>query len=385
MTTYKTLNDLPNIQGKTILLRADLNVPTNENKQITDTTRIDRLKATIDDLVSRGATIKILSHFGRPKGQENADFSLEFLAPELSKAWGHPVAFKQGASNIILLENTRFSPEEEQNAPSLAQQWAQGADIYINDAFSVSHRAHASTEAIAQLLPTYAGHLMTQELQALEKALEAPQKPVTALVGGAKISTKLDLLNNLIKKVDFLILGGGMANTFVCAQGFNVGASLCENDMLETARQIMDNAKEENCEIILPTDFVVAQEFKAHAPSETVSTNNIPSDKMALDIGAESIQTIKKVIDQSKTIVWNGPMGAFEIEPFDKATVALAQYVAEKTQNGALISVAGGGDTVSALAHAGVKDKLTYLSSAGGAFLEWLEGKELPGVKALSR
>ena len=381
--SYKTLNDLPDIKGKTVLLRADLNVPT-EGYKVTDMTRIDRLKPTIDEIVSRGAKIQILSHFGRPKGQKVEEFSLLFLAPILSDAWGHDVSFNNTDANINLLENTRFDKGEEENSTELAETWAHGTDIYINDAFSVSHRAHASTEAIAHLLPSYAGHLMAKELGALEKALEAPEKPVTALVGGAKISTKITLLKNLIKKVDYLVLGGGMANTFIRAQGYDVGKSLCENDMLDIAKEIMTEAEKERCEIILPRDFVVAKEFSANAENETVSIKSVPKDKMALDIGFESIENIKNVIDKSKTIVWNGPMGAFEIEPFDKATVETARYVGQKTQNGEIISVAGGGDTVSAMAHAGVKEKLTYLSSAGGAFLEWLEGKELSGVKALS-
>ncbi len=383
MTNYKTLDDLPNIQGKNVLLRADLNVPTKDGK-VTDMTRIERLKPTIDTLVSKGANIIILSHFGRPKGQEDMKYSLSFLPALLSTAWKHDVSFKKSTAKITLFENTRFNVGEEQNDSVLAQNWADQADIYINDAFSVSHRAHASTEAIAHKLPAFAGHLMDQELQALNSALDAPQRPVTALVGGAKISSKLDLLNNLIKKVDYLVLGGGMANTFICAQGYNIGKSLCENDMLETARTIMENAAKENCTIVLPTDFTVAEKFEANAPHEIVSISAVPQGKMALDIGPNSIKHIKTIIDKSKTIVWNGPMGAFEIEPFDIATVKIAQYVAEKTKSSEIISVAGGGDTVSAMAHAGVKNDLTYLSSAGGAFLEWLEGKELPGVKALS-
>ncbi len=379
---YKTLSDLPDVNGKTVLLRADLNVPA-KGHEVTDMTRIDRLKPTIDDLVHKGANVRILSHFGRPKGVENLDFSLSFLAPILSNAWGHEVSFKDGNSQVTLLENTRFNSGEESNSMELAETWAEGADFYINDAFSVSHRAHASTEAIARILPSYAGHLMTKELSALERALESPETPVTALVGGAKISTKLTLLKNLIKKVDYLVLGGGMANTFIRAQGHDVGSSLCEDDMIDIAKDILAESVKENCEIILPDDFVVAGKFEANADNETVSITEVPADKMALDIGAQSITKIKGVIDNSKTIVWNGPMGAFEIEPFDIATVELAKYVGQKTQSGNVISVAGGGDTVSALVPAGVVNELTYLSSAGGAFLEWLEGKELPGVKAL--
>lgn len=381
---YKTLKELPNINGKTVLLRADLNVPTGDNNIVSDMSRIDRVKPTIDTLIEKGARILILSHFGRPKGQANPDYSLGFLPPILTKSWGHDVCFKEGNALVTLLENTRFNAGEEENDEDIAKQWATLGDIYVNDAFSVSHRAHASTEAIAHLLPAYAGKLMEKELNALESALEKPQKPVTALVGGAKISTKLDLLNNLIKKVNYLVLGGGMANTFICAQGNDIGKSLCEHDMLDTAREIIENAEKTGCKIILPTDFVVAEKFEANSPSTTVSINAVPADKMALDIGKESIAHIKSVIDTSQTIVWNGPMGAFEIPPFDIATIELAQYVAKKTKSGDLVSVAGGGDTVAALAHANVKNDLTYLSSAGGAFLEWLEGKELPGVKALS-
>jgi phosphoglycerate kinase len=347
-------------------------------------TRIHRLKPTIDDLINRGANIKILSHFGRPKGQVDPKYSLKFLTPVLCKAWGHTITFKDGNEKITLLENTRFNAGEEQNDPRLAKEWASLGDLYVNDAFSVSHRAHASTEAIAHLLPSYAGHLMTQELNALETALEKPKKPVTALVGGAKISTKLDLLNNLIKKVDYLVLGGGMANTFVCAKGYDVGASLCEHNMLDTAKEIMENAEKIGCEIILPSDVVIAEKFEAYSPNITVDINNIPKDKMALDIGKESIKNIQSIVEKSKTIVWNGPMGAFEIAPFDTSTVEIAKFVTNKTQRGDIISVAGGGDTVSALVHAGVEDNLTYLSSAGGAFLEWLEGKTLPGVNALN-
>ncbi len=383
MPAYKTLQDLPDINGKTVILRADLNVPT-DGKEVTDMTRIDRVKPTIDALLEKGAKIKILSHFGRPKGQVNPDYSLEFLAPILSKAWDHDVAFDDENAQIILLENTRFHEGEEANDMALAKRWADLGDIYVNDAFSVSHRAHASTESIAKCLPSYAGLLMEQELTALEKALTTPERPVTAIVGGAKISTKLDLLNNLIKKVDHLILGGGMANTFVAAKGYDVGASLCENDMLDTARDIMDNADKNGCLIVLPTDFIVAKEFKAHAQSLNVLIEEVPADYMALDVGPKTIMRIEDIIQKSKTIVWNGPMGAFEIAPFDNATIEIAEYVANFTRLGDIVSVAGGGDTVSAMAHAGVKDDLSYLSSAGGAFLEWLEGKTLPGVAALS-
>ncbi len=383
MKHYKTLEALPDIKGKTVLLRVDLNVPV-QHKKVSDLTRIKRLKPTINSLIAKGANILILSHFGRPKGHESQELSLSFLPPLLSEVWGHDVGFKEKTSQITLLENTRFHAGEEKNDPELAKQWASMADIYVNDAFSVSHRAHASTEAITHFLPSYAGHLMDQEIQMLTAALEKPQKPVTALVGGSKISTKIGLLGNLIKKVDVLILGGAMANTFIAAEGYDVGKSLCEHDMLETARNIMKQAKENNCTIILPKDCVVAERFEPHAEHTIVSISEIPAHTMALDLGPQSMEQIKSIIDQSKTLLWNGPLGAFETLPFDHATVELAQYVAQKTKDKEIISIAGGGDTVSALAHSGVKNKFTYVSSAGGAFLEWIEGKDLPGIKALS-
>ena len=383
------------VSNKFVLLRADLNVPTKAGK-ITDTTRIDRLKKTIDYLVSNGAKILILSHFGRPKGI-TPEFSQKFMTPALEKSWGHRVTFAfdtigadatnkrnaMKAGDILLLENIRFDEREEKNDVSFAKSLAALGDLYVNDAFSVSHRAHASTEAIAHLLPAYAGLLMIEELEALEKALERPKRPVMAVVGGAKVSTKLDLLNNLVLKVDVLVLGGGMANTFLHALGHNVGNSLCEKDMAKTAQQIMQRAAEHKCTLVLPEDVVAADSFAANSPHEIYSIKDVPKNRMVLDIGPRTIETIECQIRGCETVIWNGPMGAFELKPFDKGTNEVAAYVAEHTVSGRIVSVAGGGDTVSALDNAGTADKFTYLSTAGGAFLEWMEGKKLPGVLAL--
>ncbi len=382
MSNFQTLNDLPqNLSGKTVLLRADLNVPVQQGK-VTDTTRIDRLKPTIDELKQREAKIIILSHFGRPKGQINPEFSLAFLTDILSKRWNTQVTFETG-NNVVLLENLRFNSGEEDNDSAFAKQLAEQGDYFVNDAFSVSHRAHASVEAITRYLPSYAGRLMEMELKSLSLALETPERPVTAVVGGAKISTKLELLSNLIKKVDTLILGGGMANTFLKADGLNIGKSLCENDMLDTARQIMKDAKLHKCNLVLPVDVVIADEFKSNSPHKTVNSKNVPDDKMILDAGEETIKHCKELLDLTKTLVWNGPMGAFELEPFNIGTDDLASYAGKLTKQGKLLSVAGGGDTVSALEQAGAAKDFTYISTAGGAFLEWLEGKKLPGVAAL--
>lgn len=394
--SYRTIDDIENCAGKTALVRVDLNVPTNEGK-ITDTTRIDRIKPTLEALQEKGLKIVLLSHFGRPKGQKNDEYSLSFLAPFMADHLGLHVDFcsdckgsaaqaaiaSMNAGEILLLENTRFYAEEEQNDESFAKELASLGDIYINDAFSTAHRAHASTEGIARHLPSFAGLLMDAEISALASALEYPERPVAALVGGAKISTKLDLLQNLIEKVDALVLGGGMANTFLASRGVDVKSSLCEHDMLETARAISKKAEEIGCEIVLPVDLVCASEFRAHAPSETYATDNIADGTMALDIGTKSCTQIENVLNQCKTVVWNGPLGAFEIAPFDHATNRIAGYVAFATKSKKLKSIAGGGDTVAALNHTGSAGSFTYLSSAGGAFLEWLEGKELPGVKAL--
>ncbi len=395
---FNTLHDM-DLNGKIVLLRADLNVPVDADKNITDTTRIDRLKPTIDLLAAKGAKTLILSHFGRPKGEHNSEFSLAFLPPALQKQWGVEVQFAEDcidipAQNVAanlkngqfgLLENLRFHKGEEANDHEFAQKLAALGDLFVNDAFSAAHRAHASTEALAHLLPCAAGLLMEAELTALQDALEAPDHPVIALVGGAKISSKLDVLGNLIKKVDMLILGGGMANTFLYAQGHDLKASLCEKDMADTARDIMAQAKTHNCEIILPIDGVAAEKFAANAPHTTCGNDAIPDGTMVLDIGAGTIEMLKGKISTAKTLLWNGPMGAFELTPFDNGTVQLARFAAECTKNGTLKSVAGGGDTVAALEQANAAKDFTYISTAGGAFLEWLEGKTLPGVAALSQ
>ncbi|MGH1404503.1 MAG: phosphoglycerate kinase [Alphaproteobacteria bacterium] len=392
---FKTIKDV-NVKGKTIILRADLNVP-KQGSKVSDTTRIDRLKPTIDYLTTEGAKILILSHFGRPEGEQNPEMSLAFLAPVLEKQWGKTVGFCQqcigdiakatandlNEGGIVLLENVRFHKGEKENDPEFAQSLATLGDIYVNDAFSASHRAHASTAGIAADLPSVAGLLMAEELNALNAALETPQKPVLAVAGGSKISTKLSVLENLIEKVDYLVLGGGMANTFLFAQGIDMGRSLCEKDMADTAAKILEKAKQIGCEIILPKDVIVATELKENANYQCVSVDNIPEDHMAIDIGEQSIAYIIDKVKTSKTVVWNGPMGVFEIKPFDNGTNAVAQTVASLSINGQLISVAGGGDTVAALENAQSATSFSYISTAGGAFLEWLEGKTLPGVEAL--
>jgi phosphoglycerate kinase len=395
MSRFLTLDSIP-FAGKTVLLRADLNVPMKDGA-VTDAARLTRLLPTLRDLAQAKAKIVILSHFGRPDGQRNAKYSLRPVAAELQKIVGRPVAFAEDcvgataasaiaalpAGQILVLENTRFYAGEEANDPAFAAQLAALGDVYVNDAFSAAHRAHASTEALAKLLPAAAGRLMQAELDALAKALSNPEHPVAALVGGSKISTKLDLLENLVSKVDVLVLGGGMANTFLAAQGVNVGKSLYEADMLDTARAIATRAASRSCRILLPKDGVVATALQANIATQTVSVAAIPGDCMMLDIGPQSEKEIASVLHTCKTLVWNGPLGAFEFPPFDHATVAVAQVVAGLTKQGKLLSVAGGGDTVAALAHAKVMDDFSYVSTAGGAFLEWLEGKTLPGVAAL--
>jgi len=395
MADFRTLDDLE-VDGKTVLVRADLNVPVKDGK-VTDTTRIDRLAPTLTELAHKGAKVVVLSHFGRPKGGPDTKNSLRQVVEPLSKAVDQKVAFlddcvgpevkaaidKLGPGAIVLLENLRFHPQEEKNDPEFAKQLAALGDIYVNDAFSAAHRAHASTEALARLLPNAAGRLMQEELKALTLALDKPERPVAAVVGGAKISTKLDLLGNLVAKVDLLALGGGMANTFLFAKGITIGKSLAEKDMAEQARAIIAKAEASGCEILLPKDAVVATEFKAHAPTETVAINAIPADKMMLDVGPATVEYLTLKLQGAKTVVWNGPLGAFEIEPFNAGTNAVAGVVAALTKAGRVLSVAGGGDTVAALAGAGVGDSFSYISTAGGAFLEWLEGKELPGVAAL--
>jgi len=393
---FRTLDGV-DVAGKRVLLRADLNVPVRDGK-ISDLTRIERLCPTIRELSDKGAHVIVCSHFDRPKGKRVPAMSLKPMADALAQVLGRKVRFAEDCvgipaqqaidalndGDVAVLENTRFHAGDEANDPAFAQQLADLADIFVNDAFSAAHRAHASTEGVAHLRPSYAGRLMQAELEALTLALEHPQRPVMAIVGGAKVSTKLDLLGNLVGKVDVLVIGGAMANTFLAAQGVAVGKSLQEADMHATALDILIKAKAANCEIMLPVDAVTATEFKAHAATQTVAIAAIPTDAMMLDVGPQSVAAVIARLASVKTLVWNGPLGAFEIPPFDAATTALAKAVAAATVAGALRSVGGGGDTVSALRHAGVIDQLTYVSSAGGAFLEWLEGKTLPGVAALN-
>jgi phosphoglycerate kinase len=394
MTDFRTLDDAE-VGGKRVLLRLDLNVPT-ENGQVTDATRLERVTPTIREIADKRGKVILLSHFGRPKGRDPKD-SLKPVAAKLAEVLGRPVGFVDDCigqraeavvkamkpGDIVCLENTRFHSGEEKNDPAFVEQIAALGDIYVNDAFSAAHRAHASTEGLAHKLPAYAGRAMQAELEALSKALERPQRPVAAIVGGAKVSTKLDLLGNLLKKVDVLIIGGAMANTFLLAQRLNVGKSLVERDLVPTAEDILAKAKAANREIVLPVDAVVATKFEANAPSRVTDVTEVAEDEMILDIGPRSIEQVASVLARSKTLVWNGPFGAFEMEPFDIGTVEAAEAAAELTQSGKLISVAGGGDTVAALNAAGVADRFTYVSTAGGAFLEWMEGKALPGVDAL--
>jgi len=396
-SAFKTLDSL-DLTGKRVLLRADLNVPVADGK-VTDATRIERLVPTIREIVKHDGKVILLSHFGRPKGKVDPEFSLEIVCRSVADLTGHPVGFiptdwidvtaakaaieAAPAGSVFVLENTRFHPGEEANDVELAKRMASLGDVYVNDAFSAAHRAHASTEALAHLLPAAAGLAMSAELEALEAGLGKPKKPVVAIVGGAKVSSKIDLLENLVAKVDALVIGGGMANTFLHAQGHGVGKSLAEKDLAETALRIMDKAIDSGCAIILPIDAVVAWHFKADTPTRLYGVDAIDPDGMILDIGPISIDRINAAIDDANTVIWNGPMGAFEMNPFDAGTVAIAKHVAKRTHDGKLISVAGGGDTVAALAHAGVKDDFTYVSTAGGAFLEWMEGKPLPGVEAL--
>ena len=394
MSAFRTLDQVE-VKGKRVLVRADLNVPV-ENGVVTDATRIDRVAPSITELADKGAKVILLSHFGRPKGRD-AKNSLKPVVAELAHVIKRPVKFADDCigetaeqavaelrpGNILCLENTRFYPGEENNDPEFAKALAKLGDIYVNDAFSVSHRAHASTEGIAHLLPAYAGRTLQTELDALVKALEHPDRPLTAIVGGAKVSTKLDLLGNLLRKIDVLIIGGAMANTFLLAQGKKVGKSLFEKDLVEIAKKILDEARANKRQIILPVDAVVAEKYEAHAPSRVVDVDHVGDNDMILDIGPRSIEYAISELARSKTLVWNGPFGTFEIEPFDNGTDEVAEAAAEFTQAGKLVSVAGGGDTVAALNAAGVADRLTYVSTAGGAFLEWLEGKALPGVEIL--
>ena len=398
MPAFKTLDDLNDISGKRVLVRVDLNVPVADGR-VTDATRIERVAPTIRELSTKGAKVILLAHFGRPKGQPVADMSLSLIVPSINEVFGRKILFATDCigpeaeqavasmkdGDVLLLENTRFHKGEEKNDPEFTAALAANGDIYVNDAFSAAHRAHASTEGLARHLPAYAGRTMQEELEALEKGLGNPTRPVVAIVGGAKVSTKIDLLTNLVKKVDALVIGGGMANTFLAAQGIDVGKSLCEHDLAETANNIMVEAESSGCTIVLPVDGVVAREFKAGAANEKVAISAIPADAMVLDVGPKSVEAVNGWISKAQTLVWNGPLGAFEIEPFDAATVAAARHAAERTRAGKLTSVAGGGDTVAALNHAGVADDFTYISTAGGAFLEWMEGKELPGVAVLTK
>jgi phosphoglycerate kinase len=393
----KTTDGL-SVAGKRVLVRADLNVPVADGR-VTDATRLTRLVPGLQDLARRGAKVIVLSHFGRPKGTPVPEMSLKPVAEALGGALGQKVAFADDCvgdvaakavadladGGILVLENLRFHKGEEKNDPALAAELAKLGDIFVGDAFSCAHRAHASTDAITRLLPSYAGPLLMEEINALRTALERPQRPTAAVVGGAKVSTKIPVLTNLMAKVDYLIIGGGMANTFLLANGYAVGKSLAEPDLVDTAREIMASAKAKGCTILLPVDGVVAAEFKAGAPSRVVSVTDIPADQMVLDVGPQSVAALSKVIEGCRTLLWNGPLGAFEISPFGEGTFALARQAAAMTKAGRLVSVAGGGDTVAALNAAGVTDDFTYVSTAGGAFLEWLEGRELPGVAALAR
>ncbi|TMJ25826.1 MAG: phosphoglycerate kinase [Alphaproteobacteria bacterium] len=397
MSEFKTI-DSERVSGKRVLVRVDLNVPM-KNGKVTDATRIERAAPTLRELADKGAKVIVLSHFGRPDGKRVPEMSLAPLVEPLSKALGKPVAFAEDCigpqaeaavaalkpGDVLLLENLRFHKEEETNDKGFVEKLAALGDVYVNDAFSAAHRAHASTEGVAHRLPALAGRLMQAELEALHKALGHPKRPVCAVVGGAKVSTKLDLLGNLVGKVDRLIIGGGMANTFLQAQGIKVGKSLSEKDLGKTALEILDKAKAAKCEVLLPVDLVIAGKFEANAPHRVVEATGCPDDQMILDVGPKSVALYEEHVRACATLVWNGPLGAFEIKPFDAGTVALARAVADLTAAGKLLSVAGGGDTVAALAAAGVEEKFSYVSAAGGAFLEWMEGKTLPGVAALIR
>jgi phosphoglycerate kinase len=391
---FRTLDDV-DVKGRRVLLRVDLNVPM-EHGRVTDATRIARIAPTVREIAGKGGRVILLAHFGRPKGRDDKD-SLKPVAAAVADAIGQAVAFATDCvgpaaeaavaalkdGEVLCLENTRFHAGEEKNDPAFVAQLAQLGDIWVNDAFSAAHRAHASTEGLGHKLPAYAGRTMQAELQALDRALGNPATPVIAIVGGAKVSTKLELLENLVTKVDALVIGGGMANTFLHAQGVRIANSLAEKDLAPTALRILDKAEQAGCAIILPVDAVVAFHFEAHAPSHAYGLDAIPDGGMILDVGPQSIERVRAAIDDAATLVWNGPLGAFELSPFDKGTMAAARHAAERTAAGRLVSVAGGGDTVAALNQAGVADQFTYVSTAGGAFLEWMEGKPLPGVDVL--
>jgi len=394
--SFKTLDEMGDVSGKRVLVREDLNVPM-DGARVTDDTRLRAAAPTIAELADKGAIVLVLAHFGRPKGERNPDMSLALVTKPLSDVLGREVRFvddcagdaaKQAVADlqpgdIAILENTRFHKGEEKNDPELVRAMAELGDLYVNDAFSAAHRAHASTEGLAHVLPAFAGRSMQAELEALEKALGKPEHPVAAVVGGAKVSTKLDVLKHLVAKVDHLIIGGGMANTFLAARGVDVGKSLCEHDLKDTVLEILDAADKAECTVHLPYDVVVAKEFRADPPTRTINVHEVEADEMILDVGPAAVEALGDALKTCRTLVWNGPLGAFEIHPFDAATVALARTAAALTQSGSLISVAGGGDTVAALNHAGVAGSFSFVSTAGGAFLEWMEGKELPGVAAL--
>jgi phosphoglycerate kinase len=394
---FRTLDDLGDIKGKRALVRVDLNVPMADGR-VTDETRMRALVPTVLELADKGAKVLLLAHFGRPKGAKHSEMSVSMVLDALQEVLGREIMFVPEIAgdvvtqsvgiladgDIALLENTRFWPGEEKNDPELARAVAANGDFYVNDAFSAAHRAHMSTEGLAQILPAYAGRAMEAELKALQAALGAPEHPVAAVVGGAKVSTKLDVLNNLVKQVDHLIIGGGMANTFLAARGVDVGKSLCEHNLAEQANAIMDAADLVGCTVHLPYDVVTALEFRANPPTRTVNVHEVATEEMILDIGPAAVEALADVLKTCRTLVWNGPLGAFEIEPFDAATVSLARTAAALTREGSLVSVAGGGDTVAALAHARVTEDFTFVSTAGGAFLEWMEGKPLPGVDALN-
>jgi phosphoglycerate kinase len=393
---FRTLDDLGDIKGKRVFVRVDLNVPMADGR-VTDETRLRALLPTVSELADKGAKVLLLAHFGRPKGAKHSEMSVSMVLDALQAVLGREVMFVPEIAgdivaqsigiladgDIALLENTRFWPGEEQNDPELARAVAANGDLYVNDAFSAAHRAHMSTEGLAHILPAYAGRSMEAELKALEAALGSPEHPVAAVVGGAKVSSKLDVLNNLVKQVDHLIIGGGMANTFLAARGINVGKSLCEHDLADTANAILDAADIAGCTVHLPYDVVTSVEFRANPPVRTVNVHEVAADEMILDVGPAAVEALADVLKTCRTLVWNGPLGAFEMEPFDAATVSLARTAAALTREGSLVSVAGGGDTVAALAHAGVTEDFTFVSTAGGAFLEWMEGKPLPGVDAL--
>lgn len=398
MAAFRTLDDLGDVTGKVALVRVDLNLPMQDG-HVTDVTRVKASAPTILELADKGAKVLLLAHFGRPKGERHSTMSLSLVQGAVEEVLGREVMFIPEVAgevaaqaigilrpgDIGMLENTRFWKGEEKNDPDFAKAIAANADIYVNDAFSAAHRAHATTEGLAHVLPAYAGRAMQAELEALDKALGAPQKPVAAVVGGAKVSTKLAVLEHLVGQVDHLIIGGGMANTFLAARGVDVGKSLCEHDLKDTAEKIMDAADKSGCTVHLPYDVVVAKEFAANPPSlRTCNVHEVASDEMILDVGPQAVEALGDVLKTCRTLVWNGPMGAFETQPFDAATVALARTAAALTKEGSLVSVAGGGDTVAALNHAGVAEDFTYISTAGGAFLEWMEGRELPGVAALA-